>query len=162
MNARTWGALIIGILLGGSAVKLIDRPSNASERLAPVVKEEQPAFSRPTAEEAYRLQDDCSKKGRAVLQHNLIGSALSQEQVSEYSPVTNRCYVLLQVHAADLSQSGKYENSEYLYDGQTDALLAWHSVNPDHSISYLGFNCSDGTCVADKIDDCMQGKKCHP
>jgi hypothetical protein len=31
----------------------------------------------PTAEQAYKLQDDCSRRGELVLRENIIGSALT-------------------------------------------------------------------------------------
>jgi PBP1b-binding outer membrane lipoprotein LpoB len=51
------------------------------------------SFVPPTAEQAYRLQDDCTRRGELVLKDNAIGLALSQGQVSRYSLTTNRCYV---------------------------------------------------------------------
>ena len=57
------------------------------------------AFVPPTAEEAYRLQDDCTHRGEKILRENLIGIALAHEQVSRYNATTNKCYVRLEVHA---------------------------------------------------------------
>lgn len=119
------------------------------------------AFRQPTAEQAYRLQDDCVKRGELILKQNLIGSALAQEQVSEYNARTNRCYVLLSVHAADLNEWQKYENGNYLYDGQTKELLAWYRIE-DQKKSYLGFACDDFDCVSEHVADCMAGKQCEP
>jgi|ERR1039458_435309 hypothetical protein len=82
------------------------------------------AFVPPTAEEAYRLQDDCTRRGEKILRQNLVGSALTQEQVSRYNATTNRCYVRLEVHALRLDELQKYDFSTYLYDGQTGELLA--------------------------------------
>jgi len=119
-------------------------------------------FVPPTAEEAYRLQDDCTRRGEKVLRGNVVGSALTQEQVSRYNMVTNRCYVRLDVHAMDLSQWQQYDNSSYLYDGQTGEMLAFITTKKGGEKGYLGFSCSDFFCVSEKITACMAGKECDP
>jgi hypothetical protein len=126
-----------------------------------------PSFIPPTAEEAYRLQDDCSRRGAAILRDNVIGSALAQEQVSRYNATTNRCYVRLDVHALRLDEWQKYDTSFNLYDGQTGEMLAYIRITPAPTRrSFLGFNCndmseSDGfSCVTEKIAACMNGKEC--
>ncbi len=120
----------------------------------------------PTAEEAYRLQDDCTRRGEAILRDNAIGSALTQEQVSRYNATTNRCYVRLEVHAADLSEWEKYDYSVFLFDGQTKELLgSTKSVGgAQGKTSWVGFAppCGDKQCVEEKIGDCMKGKDCDP
>ncbi len=85
----------------------------------------------PTAEEAYRLQDDCTRRGERILNENLIGSALTQEEVSRYNATTNRCYVRLDVHAKNLNDRDKYDVSSYLKDGQTGELLAYFTRKPN-------------------------------
>lgn len=58
------------------------------------------------------------------MDENIIGSALAQDQTSHYSPETNRCYVKLEVHTADLSTpQDKFARDEFLFDGQTKELL---------------------------------------
>jgi hypothetical protein len=116
----------------------------------------------PTAEQAYRLQDDCSHRGEAILRDNSVGSALTQEQVSRYNAVTNRCYVRLEVHARNLGEWEKHDNSTYLKDGQTGELLAFITIKPGGAKSFLGFGCTDFDCVATKIAACMAGKECEP
>jgi hypothetical protein len=65
--------------------------------------------------------------GAKIMNENIIGSALTQSEVSRYNPASNRCYVDLQVSSADLS---KFEtSSDYLYDGQTGEMLAWKKVH---------------------------------
>jgi hypothetical protein len=120
------------------------------------------SFVPPTAEQAYRLQDDCSRRGEMILRNSFVGSALTQEQVSRYSATTNRCYVRLEVHAADLSEWGKYDNSTYLKDGQTGELLAFFMVKAGGARSFLGFGCSNSPCVEERVADCMNGKECEP
>jgi hypothetical protein len=91
----------------------------------PVAVQAKPNFVPPTAEEAYRLQDDCTRRGEKILRDNMIGSALTHEQVPRYNATTNRCYVRLEVHAMNLSQWDQYDNSTYLEDGQTDEMRAF-------------------------------------
>jgi hypothetical protein len=87
-------------------------------------------FVPPTAEEAYRLQDDCIHRGEKILRESVIGIALAHEQVSRYNPTTNRCYVRLEVHAGDPTEFQKYDFSTYLFDGQTGEMLASFTVKP--------------------------------
>jgi hypothetical protein len=121
-----------------------------------------PNFVTPTAEEAYRLQDDCTRRGDKILRDNLIGSALTQEQVSRYNETTNRCYVRVEVHAKDLSELNKYDYSTYLEDGQTGQSLAYYRHKPDGNTAYIGFGCRDSACVEEKVAACMSGKECEP
>lgn len=62
--------------------------------------------------------------GQRILDRNIIGKALTQEQVSHYNLKDNRCYVKLTVSTADLGTPGdKYEQHDYLYDGQPARCL---------------------------------------
>lgn len=81
----------------------------------------------PTATEAFHLQSECVRLGEKILDGNLIGSALTQSQVSHYSPRTNRCYVNLTVSTADLKSPDLYMSNN-LYDGQTGELLAFTKI----------------------------------
>jgi hypothetical protein len=165
MTARLFGFLVLGIVLGGLSVELIHRMSAA--RPTPPVEptqtkqQQMPGFLPPTAEQAYRLQDDCSKRGEEILSKNVIGSALTQAQVSRYNAITNRCYVLLTVHAANLDELQKYENANYFEDGQTGELLGWFTVNANQTKTYDGFECGDFDCVAEKVAACMKGQDCE-
>lgn len=78
----------------------------------------------PTATEIFNLRSKCAELGDKILENNFVGRALTQEVKSHYNPETNRCYVELDVHAADLSKYEEYENSRYLFDGQTKDMLA--------------------------------------
>lgn len=136
-------------------------PSPAAPNPA-VAKAKTPTFVPPTAEQAYRLQDDCTRRGEVILRNNAIGPVLTQEQVSRYNGITNRCYVRLDVHAANLTEWDKYDNSAYLEDGQTGEMLAYYIHKPNGGTVYLGFGCHDLTCVEEKTADCMGGKECEP
>jgi hypothetical protein len=125
------------------------------------------AFVPPTAEEAYRLQDDCTHRGEKILRENAIGIALAHEQVSRYNPTTNRCYVRLEVHAGDPTEFQKYDFSTYLFDGQTGEMLASFTVKAGGARWYQGFGCDLGAgqnspCVEERVADCMSGKECEP
>jgi len=97
------------LLLGASAV-------TAQER----------SYQLPTATEVFRLRSVCAELGEKILENNAIGPALTQDQVSHYDPRTNRCYVQLDVHTADLRE--QYLLHRYLFDGQTKEMLAAASI----------------------------------
>lgn len=81
----------------------------------------------PTATEVFHLRTECAQLGEKILDGNTIGSALTQDVVSNYDPRDNRCYVELTVSTADLSVSPvspAYYQNRLLYDGQTNELLA--------------------------------------
>jgi len=84
-------------------------------------------------------------------------SALAQDQVSHYDPKTNRCYVELDVHQADLTRLDEY-SARYLHDGQTGEILAWsqskNGVQTGFVSGALGLN-SDASTANAKIDDLM-------
>jgi hypothetical protein len=83
------------------------------------------SFRPPSAAEAFELQSKCQRLGDIILQDDIIGSALTHEQTSRYNPHDNRCYVRLSVSTADLTTPReKYEQDEFLYDGQTKEMLA--------------------------------------
>jgi hypothetical protein len=121
---RLIALVCLAALVGCKSEKPIPPTSSA----APSVKARSQSFVQPTAEQAYRLQDDCSRRGEAIMRKNEIGPVLTQEQVSRYNPTTNRCYVRLRVHANNLKEWDKYDNSTYLEDGQTGELLASFTV----------------------------------
>ena len=56
----------------------------------------------------------------------------------------------------------KYDFSTYLYDGQTGELLASFTAKAGGQKGWLGFGCSDSSCVEEKVADCMSGKACEP
>jgi len=85
-------------------------------------------FRAPSATELFDLQSKCTVIGQKIMEDNLIGNALTQEQVSHYNPKDNRCYVRLTVHTANLAQPReKYTEEDSLYDGQVGEMLAYVS-----------------------------------
>jgi hypothetical protein len=146
---------ILGLILLG-CTREKEAPSTPTPASAPTK-----AFVPPTAEEAYRLQDDCTHRGEKILRENVIGVALTQEQVSRYNPTTNRCYVRLEIHALRLDELQKYDYSTYLEDGQTGELLAFFRLKAGGERAWNGFGCSDSSCVEEKVADCMSGKACE-
>src|SRR5436309_9549587 len=77
-----------------------------------------------TASKVFNLRSKCAELGDKILENNVIGSALTQEVKSRYNPETNRWYVEVDVHAADLSKWDEHPISRYLFDGQTKDMLA--------------------------------------
>jgi hypothetical protein len=150
-------AILLGILVSCTRESPPSTPVTTDVQARPKL-----TFVPPTAEEAYRLQDDCTRRGEKILKENIIGNALAHEQVSRYNPTTNRCYVRLQVHAADLSEWEKHDTSTYFYDGQTGEMLAYFVVKTGGAQTYLGFGCTDFFCVSGKVGDCMSSKECEP
>jgi len=127
------------------------------------VRVKTPSFIPPTAEEAYRLQDDCSRRGEGLLRNHHVGSALTKGQVSRYNATTNRCYVRIEVQPMVLEDSNQFQNTTALYDGQTGEFLASCEIKGDGNLgASVGFNCNDCSCVSQKIADCMSGKECEP
>ncbi len=86
----------------------------------------QPAPNRlPTATEVFDLRSKCTALGEKIMSENIIGNALTQDQISRYNPETNHCYVKLEVSTADLSTpQDRFIRDDFLYDGQTKELLA--------------------------------------
>jgi uncharacterized protein YqfB (UPF0267 family) len=80
-------------------------------------------FLPPTATEIFHLRSECATLGEKILSENVVGSALTQSQISRYNPITNRCYVKLTVQSADINKPEKHFSAA-LYDGQTGEMLA--------------------------------------
>jgi hypothetical protein len=136
---------------------------SAKAAVDPVPTPTKPSFVAATAEEAYRLQDDCNRRGVIVMKNNIIGSALAQEQVSRYNPTTNRCYVRLEVYPIVLNDSNQFQRHTSLFDGQTGEFLASYEVKGDGKQgAFTGFGCADFFCVSSKMRGCMNGKECDP
>jgi len=87
----------------------------------------------PTATEVFNLRSKCAELGDKILENNFVGSALTQEVKSHYNPETNRCYVELDVHAANLDEYEKHPISRYLFDGQTKDMLAHSKREKDRN-----------------------------
>jgi len=81
----------------------------------------------PTATEVFQMRSECASLGQKILNKNIVGIALTQSQLSNYNPKTNRCYVELTVQTADLSKEPEVM-SRYLYDGQTEEMLAYTTI----------------------------------
>ena len=92
----------------------------------PVVAE--PAFRKPTATEIFNLRSKCADFGQKIMNENIIGTALAQEQVSHYDPTSNCCYVELTVHTVDLTHFDDHL-ARYCYDGQTGEMVAWSKIH---------------------------------
>jgi hypothetical protein len=108
-------------------------------------------FRAPTATELFELQSKCTVLGEKIMRENVIGSALTQQQTSHYNPKDNRCYVKLDVSTADLTTpSEKYIEDEYLYDGQSNEMLA--------ALTYQGEKKS-GIVYDSSLEKLMQEKK---
>jgi hypothetical protein len=71
---------------------------------------------QPSASEVFALRSKCVELGDKILEENFIGSALAHSQDSRYDARSNRCYVKLTVHEADLDHFDDYNNT-ILYDG---------------------------------------------
>ena len=91
-------------------------------------------FQRPTATEVFRLRSVCAELGERILQSNVIGSALYQQQVSHYDERTNRCYVELTVQNA---QSPDLYINRNLFDGQTKELLAFARIEKGQKVGMV-------------------------
>jgi hypothetical protein len=85
---------------------------------------------QPTASEVFNLRSECAKLGDKLHEANIIGPALRDDALSRYDPNTNRCYVEITVHTADLDAPNPY-HATYLYDGQTRELLAAATIKND-------------------------------
>ena len=83
----------------------------------------------PTATEIFNLRSECTKLAEKLLKkssaydRNYGDKSLSYDQVSNYNPEKNRCFVELAVHPLDISKVA-FNTKYYLYDGQTSELLA--------------------------------------
>ena len=124
--------------------------SLCSCNMTPKPKPEAASFRTPSATELFDLQSKCTAMGKKIMEDNIIGNALTQEQVSHYNPKDNRCYVKLTVSTADLTTPrDKYRQDDYLEDGQTNEMLASVTHNGD-SKSAMVFDSSLQKLMHDK------------
>ena len=72
----------------------------------PALTSNEVVFKAPTGAEVFHLRSECAKFGEKIMDGNIIGPALYQDQVSHYNPKTNRCYVELDVQMADSAKAG--------------------------------------------------------
>ncbi len=125
------------------------------QKTPPLKSEEKPAFQPPTATEVFNLSSKCAELGEKIMEGNAIGIALAQSQISHFDPKTNRCYVELDVHMADLSKFDD-DNGRYLYDGQTGEMLAWSRSTRGKKTGFVVGPGAGGFDAANtKIDDLM-------
>jgi hypothetical protein len=119
MNSRIGVALLILVIaaLGWTLKEQIDVNREIRAKL---VDDRSQARS---AEEVFRLRSMCVDLGQRIIKDGVVGSALTQDQVSHYNQQTNRCYVEVTVHTMDASRPD-YLIHRYLYDGQTKEMLA--------------------------------------
>ena len=90
----------------------------------------QPTHQLPTATELFNLRGRCAELGEMMMAENVVGSALTQSQVSRYDPRSGRCFVELTTQNVDWSKP--LYLSRTLFDGQTKELLAASGVRgPD-------------------------------
>ena len=101
-------------------------------------KENSAHYRGPTAREVFDLRSKCATLGEKILADNMIGPALTQEQVTHYNPQTNRCYVKLEVSSADpTTPRDKFIWSRNLFDGQTGQMLVRASAKGNGKSAYI-------------------------
>jgi hypothetical protein len=122
MRAQFHSSYVFAVLLTCTAVACSRQAPQSQPPKASV-----PTHQLPTATEVFQLRSECAKLGSQILNNNTIGSALTQSVVSNYDEKSGRCYVNLTVQSADLTQAPQ-TMSQYLYDGQTNELLATTSI----------------------------------
>ena len=128
---RTFGARIVGrtfkvttaalILAGFAGLVAVFVTMLLPRATVPVAEER--GHQLPTATEVFQLRSACADLGQKLLEENVVGSALAQDQISHYNPRTNRCYVEVTINTADLTKPMNYFH-RVLYDGQTSEMLA--------------------------------------
>jgi hypothetical protein len=126
MNNRCYAVLFLICLFltacGQKNESLEQRVTKLEKRLDTLMNQRQ-----PTAKELFELRSKCVALGEKILKNNVVGSALTQSQVSHYDTKTGRCYVELTVQNADLSKPMTIY-SRYLIDGQTEEQLAFTKI----------------------------------
>jgi hypothetical protein len=116
---------------------------------------DEPTFRKPSATEIFDLRSRCADAAKKIMSDNTIGAALAQDQVSHYDPKSNRCYVELTVHIADLAHFDDHL-SRYLFDGQTEEILAWTKTDLGVKTGWTtGFGTSNFDSATTKIDGLM-------
>lgn len=95
-----------------------------------------PTQQLPTATEVFNLRSACARLGEKILNDNVIGSALTQSQVSNYNAKANRCYVELTIQNADLSKGIEIMHTN-LFDGQTGELLAFTKIEKGQKVGMV-------------------------
>ena len=125
MNMQKYILLFLTCLL---SIKCNDNKDKLQLRVAELERKvDSLSYQKPpSATELFELRSKCAALGEKILRENVIGSALTQSEVSHYDPKTARCYVELTVQNADITNPTI--TSTYLYDGQTKELLAFAQI----------------------------------
>ena len=124
MTRLEWGVWLWGGLTLSLTIAILAFVFSGGLRLLQPAEQGQLSQAlRPTASEVFKLRSECAVLGENLRENNVIGSALVQDAISHYDPNTNRCYIEITVHTADLGANNPY-HATYLYDGQTRELLA--------------------------------------
>jgi hypothetical protein len=124
MTRLEWGVWLWGGLTLSLTIAILAFVFSGGLKLLQPAEQGQPSQAlRPTASEVFKLRSECVALGDSLLEANVIGPALAHEALSHYDPNTNRCYIEITVHTADLSAKNPYYGT-YLYDGQTREMLA--------------------------------------
>ncbi|MDR3714374.1 MAG: hypothetical protein P4L51_16280 [Puia sp.] len=148
------------LLLSLCSCDMLPKQKQAEQKQA----EAAPSFRPPSATELFDLQSKCTAMGDKILEENVIGNALTHDQVSHYNPKDNRCYVKLTVQTGDLSTPrDKYIEDDSLYDGQSKEMLAFvnHKGNSksgmvfDTSLQKIMEDKKQADLDYDAIDDLM-------
>ena len=117
-SLRDHANLVAGLLALAIGVLSCEREPVEKHQVAP------PVFRPPSATEAFDLRTRCEALAKTIQDETVIGTALTKAHTSHYTPRTNRCYVQLDDHTADLSAPfASYYSSTYVFDGQTRELL---------------------------------------
>ena len=128
MTRLEWGVWLWGGLTLSLTIAILAFVFSGGLRLLQPAEQGQLSQAlRPTASEVFKLRSECAGLGDQLLQANIIGTALAHDALSHYDPNTNRCYVEITVHTADLSAENPYQ-ATYLYDGQTRQMLATFTI----------------------------------
>lgn len=136
------GLASVAVFLAGFVVSCSHSSANSEpQNVKPIVA------NAPTATEVFNLRSKCAELGQKIMENNNIGIALTQDVVTHYDPVTNRCYAELDVNMADLSKFDEY-NSRTLYDGQTAEMLAHIERKKGQKTAYV----KDGSLTATDFD----------
>jgi hypothetical protein len=96
---------------------------------APVAatRADEPAQRFASITEEAQFRSACTASGEQILAANFIRAAVSQDQVSRYSPRTSRCYVEMRVETLDREEDLE-RFGRFLYDGHTKELLAFAEI----------------------------------
>jgi hypothetical protein len=118
-----WGALTLSLTIAILAFVF----SGGLKLLQPGEQGQLSQALKPTASEVFKLRSECAVLGDKLLENHFVGSAQAHDAVSHYDPNTNRCYIQLTVHTADLDADNP-NHATYLYDGQTREMLALATI----------------------------------